>query len=101
MAGLWCVTPSPHLPQRITLANVVTQFAILIWWFVSARKWFKGPKVNLEHLMLGREDQAAGLGDVIEGKEDFGDRSSGSHDGGVPGEMPPGKQVGDMKPDGL
>ena len=65
---------------------------ILIWWFLSARKWFKGPKVNLEHLMLGREDQAA----AIEGKAPD-DRSSES-DNGVPGEMPPGKQVGDMKP---
>lgn len=27
----------------------------LIWWVVSARKWFKGPKVNIEHYMLGRE----------------------------------------------
>lgn len=44
--------------------------------------------------MLGREDQAA----VIEGKDGSdGDSSSD----GVPGEMPAGKQVGDMKPDGL
>ncbi|KAL8962279.1 MAG: hypothetical protein Q9193_001289 [Seirophora villosa] len=25
---------------------------ILIWWFLSARKWFKGPKVNIEHRLL-------------------------------------------------
>jgi hypothetical protein len=30
-------------------------FLVTIWWFVSARKWFKGPKVNVEHMMLGRE----------------------------------------------
>jgi hypothetical protein len=35
---------------------------ILIWWVVSARKWFHGPKVNVEHLMLGRE------GNVVEGE---------------------------------
>lgn len=29
---------------------------VIIWWFVSARKWFKGPKVNIEHMMLGRQD---------------------------------------------
>ncbi|KAL8783181.1 MAG: hypothetical protein Q9213_004810 [Squamulea squamosa] len=29
---------------------------VLIWWVVSARKWFKGPKVNIEHQMLGRLD---------------------------------------------
>ena len=57
--------------------------------------------MNLEHLMLGREEQAADIQaedgqNVLEGKE--GDRSSSSD---VPGAMPPGKQVGDMKPDGL
>lgn len=48
---------------------------VLIWWAVDARKWFKGPKVNIEHQMLGREDN------VVEGKEDgndSGDSSSGS-----------------------
>ncbi|KAF2855500.1 amino acid transporter [Plenodomus tracheiphilus IPT5] len=35
---------------------------VTIWWFVSARKWFKGPKVNIEHMMLGREDA------VVEGQ---------------------------------
>lgn len=24
---------------------------ITIWWFVDAHKWFKGPKVNIEHHM--------------------------------------------------
>ena len=43
----------------------------LIWWVVSARHWFKGPKVNIEHQMLGRE------GNVIEAKEASGD-SGGS-----------------------
>lgn len=37
----------------------------MIWWFASAHKWFKGPKVNLQHLMMGREDQ---LG-AIQGEE--------------------------------
>lgn len=39
-------------------------FLVMIWWFVSARKWFKGPKVNVQHMMLGRE------GNVIDGKGD-------------------------------
>ena len=43
----------------------------LIWWVVSARHWFKGPKVNIEHQMLGRER------DVIEAKEASGE-SGGS-----------------------
>lgn len=36
-------------------------FLVTLWWFVSARTWFKGPKVNVEHLMLGRD------GNVVEG----------------------------------
>lgn len=36
-------------------------FLVTIWWFVSAHKWFKGPKVNIEHMMLGR-------GEVVEGE---------------------------------
>ncbi len=52
--------------------------------------------------MHGRDDQAAHIagkyGEILEGK--FDDRSSSSEHN-VPGEMPPGKQVGDMKPDGL
>lgn len=27
---------------------------VLIWWVVDARKWFKGPKVNVEHHMMDR-----------------------------------------------
>ncbi len=43
-------------------------FLIMIWWFVSARKWFKGPVINVEHHMLGRQEG------VVEGleKEDSG-----------------------------
>ncbi len=33
---------------------------IIIWWFISARKWFKGPKVNVAHMMIGD--------DVVEGE---------------------------------
>lgn len=45
---------------------------VMTWWFVSARKWFKGPKVNVTHRMLGDGDN------VIEGegKDVSGDSSS-------------------------
>jgi amino acid transporter len=72
-------------------------FGALVWWVVDARKWFKGPRVNLEHLMHGREDQAAeiaGQGSVLEGKDVEGDVSDESHAGGEPAS---GKQVGDVK----
>ena len=66
---------------------------VVIYWFVDAHKWFKGPKVllattemllgastnihsqvNIEHQMLGRQ------GNVVEGKaaDDSGDSSAGS-----------------------
>lgn len=35
----------------------------VVWWVVSARHWFKGPKVNIEHRMLGREEN------IIYGKD--------------------------------
>ena len=44
----------------------------LIWWMVSARKWFKGPKVNLEHMMYGREAEG------LERLEGVGTEGSGS-----------------------
>ena len=51
----------------------------LLWWVVSARKWFKGPKVNIEHMMLGRE------GNVVDAKEinEADAASSGSDKGPV------------------
>ncbi|BFZ63516.1 GABA/polyamine transporter [Saitoella coloradoensis] len=30
------------------------------WWAVSARKWFRGPKVNVEHMMLDRLEAMRG-----------------------------------------
>jgi len=45
-----------------------------MWWFISARRWFKGPKVNLEHMMLDRN--------VIEGLEPADDRSGSDEDEG-------------------
>lgn len=45
---------------------------VLVWWFVSAHKWFKGPKVNVDHLMLGRE------GNTVDGEaKDKGADSEG------------------------
>ena len=52
--------------------------AITVWWLVDARKWFKGPKVNIEHAMLGRQDN------VIEAKID---QSGGSSNNSITREM--------------
>lgn len=67
---------------------------ILIWWVVSARKWFKGPKVNLEHLMHGRE---GGGHQVIEGKDVSGDQSRTSNQDEVAGSSPGKRGVGEVK----
>jgi hypothetical protein len=54
-------------------------FFVTVWWFVSARKWFKGPKVNVEHMMLGR-------GEVVM-SQDKKDRDDSSADGIVPDKL--------------
>ncbi|KAF2187826.1 hypothetical protein K469DRAFT_704785 [Zopfia rhizophila CBS 207.26] len=56
----------------------------IIWWFVSARKWFKGPKVNIEHLMLGRE------GNTVDGEEVKG------NDSGSERQEPGSKAIGEL-----
>ncbi|EED20586.1 amino acid permease [Talaromyces stipitatus ATCC 10500] len=43
--------------------------AVTIWWVVDARKWFKGPKVNVEHALYGVED-VLGVPPSQEEKED-------------------------------
>lgn len=51
----------------------------MIWWFISAHKWFKGPKVNLDHLMLDREEQIP----QIHGEEPKADGSESGSSVGV------------------
>jgi hypothetical protein len=58
----------------------------MVWWFISAHKWFKGPKVNIDHMMLGRGEN------VVEGEEakstDSGSRKVAEMDGSnKPGEL--------------
>ncbi|KAH5414342.1 hypothetical protein HBI47_152630 [Parastagonospora nodorum] len=52
---------------------------VTIWWFVSAHKWFKGPKVNIEHRMLGESDVLVGQ----DAKVQIRDSSSGDGRGSV------------------
>lgn len=44
----------------------------MVWWVVDARKWFKGPKVNVEHLMVARDVQ----GEKLDGVNINGDGTS-------------------------
>lgn len=34
---------------------------VMIWWFVSAHKWFKGPRINLEHTIFYDNEQIEGM----------------------------------------
>ncbi|KIW65259.1 hypothetical protein PV04_07532 [Phialophora macrospora] len=58
----------------------------LVWWVVDAHKWFKGPKVNIQHMMLGRGEN------VIEGKE-----GSDSGSGIAPGAVIDADKAADVK----
>ena len=67
--------------------------AIMIWWVVDAHKWFTGPKVNIEHMMLGRE------GNLVEGTV-VDDKIAGAMvgDGGSSSEAPSlNKEAADRK----
>ncbi|TVY30681.1 putative amino-acid permease [Lachnellula hyalina] len=45
---------------------------VLAWWFISAHKWFKGPVINVEHHMLGRDNA------VVHGVEGLSDSDTPS-----------------------
>jgi hypothetical protein len=53
-------------------------FIVTVWWFISARKWFKGPKINIEHMMLGRGEVVVGQGPSGDTK-DRDDSSGDAH----------------------
>nr|POF12856.1 putative amino-acid permease [Quercus suber] len=62
------VTGSDLDPSLMNWTCVVyggPMLAVLVWWLVSAHKWFRGPKVNLDHLMHDGLDSAT----VIEGDD--------------------------------
>ncbi|TKA69125.1 hypothetical protein B0A49_08732 [Cryomyces minteri] len=83
---------APALMNWTCLVYGAPMLTVVVWWFVSARKWFKGPKVNVEHMMLGRDAS-------IEGTEVKSDASStGSHG---PGKALEGEAAGDLKASGL
>lgn len=60
---------TPDLMNWTCLVYGAPMLAVLIWWFVDAHKWFKGPKVNVEHAIHGVvvdavEVDGAGSGDL-------------------------------------
>lgn len=84
---------TPDLMNWTCLVWGGPMFIALVWFAVDARKWFKGPRVNIEHLMHGREEQAAQLGGgTIEGKD-----VDGSDSDHAPHETVTGKTMLDTK----
>jgi len=56
---------------------------VTIWWFVSAHKWFKGPKVNIEHMMLGADGVISGRPVSVHSKDASGSEGEVVNDKGV------------------
>ncbi|RAK99117.1 amino acid permease [Aspergillus ibericus CBS 121593] len=59
---------TPELMNWTCLVWGAPMLGVTIWWFVDAHKWFKGPKVNVEHAIHAVEDEAS----VIDGIDGVG-----------------------------
>lgn len=56
--------------------------AVSIWWVVDAKKWFTGPKVNVEHSLYGVHD-VAGVPPQDEGEKEEDTTATVSKDGDI------------------
>lgn len=65
---------SPDLMNWTALVYGGPMLAVTIWWVVDAHKWFKGPKVNVEHRMYDTEPSTA----VYDGLETNASEGSGN-----------------------
>lgn len=66
---------TPSLMNWTCLVWGAPMLGAMVWWVVDAHKWFKGPKVNIDHTMIGRDEN------VIDGKNEL-DSDSGSQSAG-------------------
>ncbi|KAH7156719.1 amino acid/polyamine transporter I [Dactylonectria macrodidyma] len=39
----------------------VPMIGVIIWFFIDAHKWFKGPKINIKHHMIGQDPTTEGV----------------------------------------
>ncbi|KAL4897825.1 amino acid permease-domain-containing protein [Aspergillus ambiguus] len=76
------VTGSDLTPELMNWTCLVwggPMLAVSVWWVVDARKWFTGPKVNVEHAIHPVEEGSAIVGVGVEAQEpDLRDGSSKS-----------------------
>ncbi|KAE8131944.1 amino acid permease-domain-containing protein [Aspergillus pseudotamarii] len=71
---------TPDLMNWTCLVWGAPMLAVSIWWVVDAHKWFKGPKVNVEHAIHPVEEERPVIVDVgFDGGEDeyTSDRNQG------------------------
>ncbi|EIT74209.1 amino acid transporter [Aspergillus oryzae 100-8] len=69
---------TPDLMNWTCLVWGAPMLAVTIWWVVDAHKWFKGPKVNVEHAIHPVEEEEPVVVDVgFDGGEEELDRSQG------------------------
>ncbi|KAL9111983.1 MAG: hypothetical protein Q9227_003603 [Pyrenula ochraceoflavens] len=66
---------TPSLMNWTCLVWGAPMLAVLIWWVVDAHRWFKGPKVNVEHLA-----RVEGRVEISKGKVVGGEDSSGKEE---------------------
>ncbi|KAF5859475.1 hypothetical protein ETB97_002827 [Aspergillus alliaceus] len=69
---------TPNLMNWTCLVWGAPMLAVSIWWVVDAHKWFKGPKVNVEHAIHPVEEERPVIVDVGIGGGEVIDTSSGS-----------------------
>ncbi|RAL68571.1 hypothetical protein DID88_007293 [Monilinia fructigena] len=56
---------------------------VIIWWFVSAHKWFEGPVITVGHHMIGRDPEE--FVERLEGNSDDGKKKAEQAGARTPG----------------
>ncbi|KLJ07459.1 hypothetical protein EMPG_17067 [Blastomyces silverae] len=62
-------------------------FLVTIWWFVDAHKWFKGPKVNIEHRPQMHDDEEPVVASIVADLVNSENKSTSSASGNDVGNL--------------
>jgi len=60
---------TPDLMNWTCLVYGAPMLAVMIWWVVDARRWFKGPKVNVEHAIYNVEPETTVVEGIVGGED--------------------------------
>ncbi|OJJ46687.1 hypothetical protein ASPZODRAFT_152129 [Penicilliopsis zonata CBS 506.65] len=69
---------TPDLMNWTCLVYGGPMLAVIIWWVVDARKWFKGPKVNVEHAIHPEQKEDSVVEGVVVDGDNHASESAGS-----------------------